>query len=281
MFRKSRIFVSALIVIAMLVSCCIPAAAATVETVDTRAVPSPTFLEVTAPSIHMTVGDTAQLTYAILPANISVSLSWYSSKTSVATVSSSGLVTAVGTGTVTITLTAASTSPLGGSISDTVTLYVRDDTGIKSGASYNDQAKAYIAAHQSVIRSVYVPDYALMDIEDSNALASLRCVMYMGCSTGLNYKSYNLVDQTFDMGAHFVVGTTYDLYTEHINLWLEYFLENVRSGLNLEHSIVLASQALGEIGVIEYESKQEITHVGLPLYYVGDGLQRLSIYPSN
>ncbi len=84
----------------------------------------------------MTVGDTAQLTYAILPAYISVSLSWYSNKTSVATVSSSGLVTAVGTGTVTITLTAASTSPLGGSISDTVTLYVHDDTGIKSNTAY-------------------------------------------------------------------------------------------------------------------------------------------------
>lgn len=98
-----------------------------------------------------------------------------------------------------------------------------------------------------------------------NQLASLRCVMYLGCKTGADYLhstgTYNLVDSTFDKGAHFVLGTTQDVITSASNAFLEGFLNE----LNENNSNLLTCI-----------NKGLLASAGYPITYVGDDLQYLS-----
>ena len=73
-----------------------------------------------------------------------------------------------------------------------------------------------------------------------NELSDLRCVIYLGCSTGDDFISngiaYNTVDTTYNKGAHFVLGTTETLNTGQINNWLEYFLGYISDGENIKNA---------------------------------------------
>ena len=72
----------------------------------------------------------------------------------------------------------------------------------------------------------------------NNALANLRVVLYIGCDTGttltINGVSYNLVDETFKKGAHYVLGTTQAVVVTDSNSFLEGFLNGVAKGKNVQ-----------------------------------------------
>lgn len=54
-----------------------------------------------------------------------------------------------------------------------------------------------------------------------NSLASLRCVLYLECSTAVSLqmeRTVNLLSATFDKGAHFVLGTTDTVFTNNSDL---------------------------------------------------------------
>ena len=105
---------------------------------------------------------------------------------------------------------------------------------------------------------------------DDNALAHTRMVLYLGCQTGAQHTSgYNLVDVTFDKGAHFVLGVTEIIYNTHVNDWLEYFLTAIDEGANVSIAISLAQQALGRIEV-EGENGMINAYEPFPIYYKGD-----------
>ena len=106
-----------------------------------------------------------------------------------------------------------------------------------------------------------------------NDLSSLRCVLYLGCSTGTYYNSYNLVDETFEKGAHFVLGTTEGMYTSNNDKWLELFLGNISRGYNILDAYDAANF---ELGTIEIPDTNE-TSKGLPAYTRGDEIQFLFI----
>lgn len=129
-------------------------------------------------------------------------------------------------------------------------------------------------------------DYKL-SVLPSNSLANLRCVMYIGCNTGVPYEleysstpfSVNLVDVTFDKGAHFVLGTTKTIYTPGANAWFLAFLEAIQSGESIEDACIAADDQV-EYMEVSYE-KDDGTEVktlewGLPTYCRGDGNQYLS-----
>lgn len=78
-------------------------------TVTEASVPT-TSISLSSTSLSLAVGDTSTLTATVKPASTTDTLSWESSDTSVATVSSSGKVTAVAAGTSTITATSGSVS---------------------------------------------------------------------------------------------------------------------------------------------------------------------------
>jgi len=70
----------------------------------------PTSVKINVSSLNLTVRSTSQLTASTLPSTASQAVKWASSRSSVATVSSSGLVTAVGTGTALIRATSTRSS---------------------------------------------------------------------------------------------------------------------------------------------------------------------------
>lgn len=54
-----------------------------------------------------------------------------------------------------------------------------------------------------------------------NSLASLRCALYLECSTAVSLqmeRTVNLLSATFDKGAHFVLGTTDTVFTNNSDL---------------------------------------------------------------
>lgn len=225
MLRKSKMLISLLMGVIMIFGCFITVTATADETVDTLAVQAPTFVEVTAPSIHMTVGDTMQLSYVVLPLVASITLSWASGKSSVATVSSSGLVTALSTGSVTITLTARSTMTGGGSLSDTVTLYVHDDTGIKSGTAY------YI---MNAASSRFLSLETTSDADKANVYTRQRSNTTMSRWTPIKYSNsnqykiksnYSPTSKCLD-----VSDGNIDIYTDTGGGYLKFTIDRVESG---------------------------------------------------
>ncbi|MBQ6864327.1 MAG: Ig-like domain-containing protein, partial [Clostridia bacterium] len=86
-------------------------------------------VDIAADSVKLTVGETKQIAYTVLPADADVELTWTSANTAVATVDEDGVVTGLKNGATTITVTA-----LNGTISETVVVYV-----YKANAEYTVQ----------------------------------------------------------------------------------------------------------------------------------------------
>lgn len=112
----------------------------------------------------------------------------------------------------------------------------------------------------------------ISDIE-ANGLSHARAIIYLGCETGADRSegSVNLVDRTFNKGAHFVLGVKVVVYASHHNEWLDYFLDAINSGMNIEDSVEYARNTLNLITV------EGITYTKIPLYTRGDSSQYLAI----
>ncbi|MBE6607040.1 MAG: hypothetical protein E7633_00590 [Ruminococcaceae bacterium] len=109
------------------------------------------------------------------------------------------------------------------------------------------------------------------DTLSNNALKSMRCVLYVGCSTAKNYKSYgNLVDETYNQGAHFVMGTLRDIKSEYNGYWLRYFLDAIDRGDNIQEAVSWANNSVGP--VTDEDETQTFVY---PYYIVGDMYQYL------
>ncbi|MBQ2308466.1 MAG: hypothetical protein II373_02705, partial [Clostridia bacterium] len=124
----------------------------------------------------------------------------------------------------------------------------------------------------------------ISSIQD-NGLNHARIVIYLGCNTGSTYvwgslSQYNLVDDTFDKGAHYVLGVEIIVYTIHTNSWLDYFLENLATGCSVEDSVFYATESLGDI-MVDANSDGNFSdnerYDAIPLYTRGDGSQYLDI----
>ena len=120
----------------------------------------------------------------------------------------------------------------------------------------------------------YLSSYYYVGDCTDNELSSLRCVLYLGCSTGLDDRGYNLVDETYKKGAHFVLGTTETMYTHNNDLWLEYFLDAVSDGLCIDDACESANESIGTI-LIPLDDGQTKEYDGLPAYTLGDRIQYL------
>jgi hypothetical protein len=113
--------------------------------------------------------------------------------------------------------------------------------------------------------------YIIGNLND-NALKDLRCVLYLGCFTGESGTGIpNLVDETFDKGAHFVLGTDFDIDSGDACNFLRSFLSCANLGMNISSSIEMALKAVGN------NTKYTETNGTFPIYYVGDVTQNLSM----
>lgn len=104
-----------------------------------------------------------------------------------------------------------------------------------------------------------------------NGLSSLRCVMYLGCTTGVQKNGYDLVTSTYEKGAHFVLGTTMKVYVDDSNNFLEGFLEECSNGGTIYDACEFGKYKAG----IDYECYGDSGRY--PITYIGDQYQKLEM----
>mgnify|MGYP004654150515 CR=1 FL=1 len=126
-----------------------------------------------------------------------------------------------------------------------------------SSGGYN----GYITTNGAIVNGSN--DYAIDDL-DKNALSLERFVLYLGCKTGQTYTvggtSYNLVQSTYDKGAHFVLGTLETITVSEAYSFLDTFLNNC-STKSVYDSI---SSILGDDPLFD-------------AYYMGDSRQFIAV----
>lgn len=110
----------------------------------------------------------------------------------------------------------------------------------------------------------------------SNSLAKSRCIIYLssysGCDAiGEDGNEYNLVNETYNKGAHYVLGFTKELTEQEIELWLEAFIFNVENGCTINNAVSLANLAAGFT-----TDTNEDPSLNSNIYFVGDGTQHLN-----
>lgn len=124
-------------------------------TVEKKAVPV-TGVSLNKSSLSMTVGDTQTLTATVTPSNATdKTVTWTSSKTTVASVSSSGVVTAKAAGTATITVTTND-----GSKTATCTVTVTEATVSVTGVSLDKTSLSLIIGNTQLLTANVIPENA-------------------------------------------------------------------------------------------------------------------------
>ncbi|MBR7020486.1 MAG: RICIN domain-containing protein [Lachnospiraceae bacterium] len=96
----------------------------------------------------------------------------------------------------------------------------------------------YLTASSSIINGSL--DVAISSMT-SNKLANERCVLYIGCSTGISYNGYNLVDATFNKGAHFALGTNFTTLSGAASNWIKKFYEKANTGATIRQCVDYAN----------------------------------------
>ncbi len=107
----------------------------------------------------------------------------------------------------------------------------------------------YITASTAIFNAAQ--DAAISALS-SNALAKAQCVLYIGCSTGVDYRGINLVSNTFNKGAHFALGTTETTYTNETDKWTKKFFEKADTGATIRQCLDHANYCQ-DIGLLYYE----------------------------
>lgn len=151
--------------------------------------------------VSMYKNETCSLTYTYTPASLGrCATEWSSSDTSIATVDSSGLVTAVGQGTCTITLTAtyntsctaSATITVDGVVYSTGTT-IKDSSGTKYKVT-GDDTVTYAAPENKKVKSVTIPatvtiDGITYDVTDVSKNAFKNCKKLKKVNVGKNITS--------------------------------------------------------------------------------------------
>lgn len=152
----------------------------------------------------------------------------------------------------------------------------RSSSGVSTGAiSVNSTVcSAYEDSNGNGVGN----DRHYIDSLPNNSLSSLRVVLYIGCSTGKditkNGITYNLVEATYNKGAHYVLGTTQTVYTNNSDDFLEAFLNSVNEGKNVKLSVQHALEATGSNVPLVDEDGNEYNG-SYPIYSIGDEKQYL------
>ena len=106
-----------------------------------------------------------------------------------------------------------------------------------------------------------------IDSLGTNELANARCVLYIACRTGMTRyvgaNTVNLVDSTYNKGAHFVLGIKTDTVSGANDKWVKAFFTQAAAG----------SPATKLINYIDYANNQQ--DFRSILHYVGDVHQSL------
>ena len=115
---------------------------------------------------------------------------------------------------------------------------------------------------------------------DENALAHMRCVIYNGCHTGdtitLGGTDYNLVDATFEKGAHYVLGVKGVLPVVYEEWWFELLTSYLADGYSIGDAV---EAAVSDMDLLDWPMDDmwtEIAYIEFPYYALGDDDQFLA-----
>ena len=109
-----------------------------------------------------------------------------------------------------------------------------------------------------------------------NDLAKSRCIIYASSYSGNDAigndgEEYNLVDATYNSGAHFVVGFKVALPSNLINNWISYFVSGIFSNYSIESAVIFACEQTGLYNIVNGEMVFDNF-----IYFRGDGRQYLN-----
>ncbi|MBQ7354299.1 MAG: hypothetical protein IJW62_02120 [Clostridia bacterium] len=159
-------------------------------------------------------------------------------------------------------------------------IYFFGDNGIDNGAI---AVHSIVASDHLATSDQFIQFLNISGRPPENALASSRLIMYMGCLTGVDHthdfvdyiKTYNLVNATFDKGAHCVIGLTKSVNERGVNDWLTQFINAIRSGQTIKNAINTANNNTNTLK-IKNDDGTETAVDTMPLKTVGDTDQYLN-----
>jgi hypothetical protein len=155
--------------------------------------------------------------------------------------------------------------------------------------NYNNHLYGAILANENMDLNIYNSMY--INQQQNNKFANAKCVLYMACEAGATYTgtngSYNLVDETFNKGAHYVLGITTKIQSFQVDDWLGSFVQRLTEGYDIKECVRFANE---QSGVLQIPTGQyiynEVTqtyeqiynpHDGLPIHDIGDDTQYLNL----
>ncbi len=146
------------------------------------------------------------------------------------------------------------------------------------GAIYFQQSDGTITGSIAVTSMAALGnDKISLTYYNTNQLALQRCVLYIGCRTGVDYLTgYNLVDKTFEKGAHFVLGLTETVEMDDSVEWLEFFTQRIAAGYSINDASLYATQFTGIVSVMNQTTGNYYYISSFPIYTAGDGNQYLN-----
>lgn len=179
-----------------------------------------TGISLNSPSASLTVGDTKSLTATITPTNATnKNVTWSSNNTSVATVGTSGVVTAKAAGTAIISCTAVDGSGKSATCSITVTPTIIDgDANGDRDVDVSDVALAveYILGHNPsgfVVAAADLDHDGVIDVADVTLMINI--IMY-GNPLGLSFSNHAKVTTSGDTSYLYIAPDSHNL-----SLWLQ------------------------------------------------------------
>ena len=123
-------------------------------------------------------------------------------------------------------------------------------------------------------------DRKYISMIDYNGLSHARAIIYLGCETGSEVGAYNIVDKTFEKGAHFVLGIKQIVCDDDLDDWLKYFLKGIAQGKNIDETMDYVDQNVRDFDVTWKDDNGQ-THTTvyetMPIYIRGDSSQYLAI----
>ena len=123
-------------------------------------------------------------------------------------------------------------------------------------------------------------DKKYISMIEYNGLSHARAIIYLGCETGSDEGIYNIVDKTYEKGAHFVLGIEEIVCDDDMDIWLEYFLEGIAQGKNIKDAMKYVDENFTDFDVtVEDAAGNSVTTVyeTMPTYTRGDSSQYLAI----
>jgi|GEM_PF-3466147 len=120
-------------------------------------------------------------------------------------------------------------------------------------------------------------NYYIDDLPN-NSLKHLRCVFYLGCKTGNNLDNteLNLVDETYNKGAHFVLGLTRSVLASSVDEWIKYFLISFQNSDNNLYQILEDADANSGYTSVKNENGNTELVQEFPAHCIGDTYQYLN-----